>query len=338
MNTSRPHVRRILPVVPVVVPVLAAGLLLNLNLNLNLNLGPPAAWAFVVPSAPTTLPPSHLGRLGHVPSTTAVWSQRPPSGEEFSRKVRLRAEAESPFVKVRYFFYLTGAGGAFTSLAISLARIAAAASGVNADLMDESLRNAAIDVAGLIVLAGLWRRDQTAETSRQRRAAKGAEIAKLSVRASKRLLGDVEDGTFTTSLASLRRGRGMDKRVIIAAAGDEKICQVLQDAQALQNEMEFNDLVLVPIVLPRGKAPDTSLESIPSCVALPVGVGSSWRDFVEEEVAEAARQGVNVEEDGICVVLKKNGRVGQRTKGIFLQNLVGNVVARRDAGMDVSNI
>lgn len=276
-------------------------------------------------------------------TTTMLFSQQQPSSDdEFSREVRLRAEAESPFVKVRYFFYLNAAGGAFTSLAISLARIAAALGGVNTDLMDESLRNAAIDIAGLAVVAVLWRRDQEAEQSRLKRASKGAEIAKLTVRASKQLMGDVEDGTFTTSLASLRRGRGIEKRVVIAAAGSEKIAQVLRDAEALRDEMDMNDLVIVPVVMPRGVAPEITPDPstpLAPCVALPVTVaGTSWRDFVLEEADEAIKQGVNVEEDGICVILKKNGRVGQRTKGIFLQNLVGNVVARREAGMDVTNI
>ena len=38
------------------------------------------------------------------------------------------------------------------------------------------------------------------------------------------------------------------------------------------------------------------------------------------------------------VVLKKNGRIGTRTKGIVLARMVGEVVDRRDAGLDVRNI
>ena len=260
--------------------------------------------------------------------------------EEFSRKVRLRAEAESPFVKLRYFFYLNAAGGASTSLAISAARIAAALSGVNTDLMEESIRNAVIDVVGLVVVALLYQRDNASEQARIKRATKGADIAKLTVRASKQLIGDVEGGSFTTTLASLRRGRGIEKRVVIAAAGVERIGQILQDAEALQDEMEINDLVVVPWILPDGRPPEVSPESIPVSVALPVTVagGSSWSDFVQEEVDEAIEQGVDVKGEGIGIILKKNGRVGQRTKGIFLDNLVGNVVARREAGMDVTNI
>merc|ERR1712232_1134465 len=104
---------------------------------------------------------------------------------------------------------------------------------------------------------------------------------------------------------------------------------------------EFNDLLVVPLLL--GAGDQLSLPSMttpqPKSVALPVlSGGSGWRDFLAEEVDEAKRQGVNVQREGLCVILKKNGRVGQRTKGISLENLVGNVVSRREAGMDVTNI
>lgn len=191
----------------------------------------------------------------------------------------------------------------------------------------------------------MYKRDVDAEQSRLKRAAKGAEVAKLSVRARKKLLEgivekDDDESTFTTTLASLRRGRGIKKRVVIAAAGNEKIAQVLKDAKKLEDDLYFNDLVVVPIVMPRGVAPEYNSDYgvFPYCVAIAVNVGNNWKDCINEEAAEAIKQGVDIEKEGICIVLKKNGRVGQRTRGIFLGNLVGNVVARREAGMDVTNI
>jgi hypothetical protein len=222
---------------------------------------------------------------------------------------------------------LNAAGGAFTSLA-----------GVNTDLMGESLLNAGIDAVVLMAVALFYKQDTEAEQSRLKRATKGAEIAKLTLRASKSILGDVEDGTFTTSLASLRRGRGIEKRVVIVAAGSEKIDQVIDDARKLDDELELNDLLVVPLVLPAGVAPLLEESTAPKSAATPVSVGNSWKEFIEGEMAEAISQGVDVEKEGLCVILKKNGRVGQRTRGIFLDNLVGNVVSRRNAGMDVTNI
>jgi hypothetical protein len=271
-----------------------------------------------------------------------------PSGR-YSREVRLREEAESPFRKVRYFLYLNVAGGALTSLLISAARIAAALSGVNTDLLDESLQNAAIDALGLAAVFYFYRQDTVAEESRLKRATKGADLARLTVRASKGLLLEGEGiggggggGTFTTTLASFRRQRGIEKRVVIAAAGPDKIRQVLEEAKQLQVELQMNDLIVVPVVMPRGVAPtlpEGDLESLAN-IALPVTVGAanSWKTLLEDEASEAVAQGVNIETEGFCVVVKKNGRVGQRTRGIFLNNLVGNVVARAEAGMDVKNI
>jgi len=45
----------------------------------------------------------------------------------------------APRPNLHFFIYLIGAGGDFISLGISLALIAAAASRVNTDLLDESL-------------------------------------------------------------------------------------------------------------------------------------------------------------------------------------------------------
>jgi hypothetical protein len=287
------------------------------------------------PSLPVTQIPqySHVN-MKHSETALFMADERP----EYSRDVRLREEAESPFRKVRFFFYASLAGGAATSLAVSLARIAAASAGVNADLMQESLTNAAVDIGGLVVLGFLYKRDVDAQESRLKRATKGAELAKLIIRGSKSVLGEAGDsdssGAVTTTLSALRRGRGIEKRVVIATAGKEKLQEIVQDAAALNDSLVMNDLVIVPVVYPQGTAP--VLDDVPECVALPLG--NSWKTIVDDETAEARKQGVNVENDGISIVLKKNGRVGQRTRGVFLGRMVGEVVERRESGMDVSNI
>jgi hypothetical protein len=246
------------------------------------------------------------------------------------------------------------AGGATTSLFISIARIAAGLSGVNVDLMDESIRNAIIDLVGLVGVYYFWKQDTTAEESRLKRATKGAELAKLSVRASKSLLLSATDddtnivdsassvvgGSFTTTLASFRRQRGIEKRIVIAVGGNDKIQQVLKDANELQSDLSDNDLVIVPVVFPLGTAPIIDSTDTPPTnnVAFPVTVGNNWKSLIDDESKEALSQGVNIEEEGFCIILKKNGRVGQRTKGINLDKMVGNVTARKEAGMDVKNI
>jgi hypothetical protein len=56
---------------------------------------------------------------------------------EYSREIYLREEAESPFRKVRIFFYYSVGAGALLGLAISSALIY----GINADLLPESGTN-----------------------------------------------------------------------------------------------------------------------------------------------------------------------------------------------------
>lgn len=260
--------------------------------------------------------------------------------DEYSQDIRLREEAESPFRKVRFFFYASLGSGAFMSLLVSTTRIAAALSGINADLMDESIKNAAVDLVGIVAIALLAKRDVDAQESRLKRAKKGGDLARLMIRASKNLAEESDSATsamFNTNLSSLRRGRGIEKRVVIVAAGKDKVTEILKEATRLQDALTSNDLIIVPVVLPQGIAPvyDENVP-LPECVALPIG--PNWKSVVDDETDEARRQGVDVEAEGIAIVLKKNGRVGQRTKGVFLGQFVGEVENRRAFGLDVKNI
>lgn len=279
-------------------------------------------------------------------SMKASEKQQQDQRPEYSQNLMLREEAESPFRNVRFFFYASLGAAALTSLVISLTRVAAGLAGINTDLLQESLINAGVDLAGIVVLAILWQRDVTARNSRLKRAAKGAELANLMVRGSKAMIvgfvgDDDETGktadSFTTSLASLRRGRGIEKRVVIAAGSKDKIEEIMKQAIALQDALALNDLLIVPVIVPQGVAPaNVDPNVLPQCIALPVG--PSWKIVVNDEVEEAVKQGIDVGQEGFCVILKKNGRVGQRTRGIFLENMVGEVTRRRDSGMDVKNI
>jgi len=258
------------------------------------------------------------------------------SNEEYSREIQLRVEAESPFRKVRFFIYASLMLGALTSLAVSGARVAAGMAGINTDLMDESITNIEADAAGLIVLGLLYKRDLDAQNSRLKRAAKGAELASLMIRGSPALL-NTGTKSAVIPLSSFRRGRGIEKRVVIAAGGKDIIEKTLEEAKEFGDALIANDLVIVPVVLPQGTGPlglDKDLEQ--EYLALPAG--GNWLSVIADEAKTAEDQDIDVLGEGICVILKKNGRVGQRTKGIFLDKMVGEVTQRREMGMDVKNI
>jgi Low psii accumulation1 / Rep27 len=267
---------------------------------------------------------------------------------QYSRELYLREEAESPFRKVRFFFYISLGAGAAVSLAVSLARIGAGIGGVNTDLLSESLTNAAVDLAGIVVLSFLYQRDLEAQDSRLKRASRGAELAKLVIKTSKSLVADPvaartndrpETDNFTTTLSAMRRGRGIEKRVVIAVGGSAQIDKILEDMKSLGDSLTASDLLVVPVLYPQAVAPqvDPAWENkMPPYLALPVGPG--WKNVVNDETAEATEQGIDVASDGICIILKKNGKVGQRTKGIFLNRMVGDVESRERLGMDTRNI
>lgn len=269
-------------------------------------------------------------------TTTAIFMKQ-AGKPEYSRELLLREEAESPFRKVRFFFYISLAGGAATSLAVSIARIAAGLAGINADLLPASLTNAAVDVGGLAVLALAYQRDMKAQDARLKQAFKGAALAKLMIRGSKSIItgDDLDTETsredvemFTTTLASLRRGRGIEKRVVITAGGKDKIADIMKEAVKLKDQLEMCDLLIIPVLMPQGVAPDVGGMDMPSCIALPVG--NNWKFVVDDEAEEAVNQGVDIEKEGFCVILKKNGRVGQRTRGVFLERMVGEVTYMGD--------
>jgi len=255
---------------------------------------------------------------------------------QFSRELRLREEAESPFRKIRFLGYSALIAGAFISLAVSVARVGNGLTGGNKDYFDQSITNIGVDLVGIIFLSFFFRRDLAVQNSHLKRAAKVAEFAKLMVRGN--FNEEIGKRNSVFPLSFFRMGRGFDKRIIIIAAGKEKIAEVLKQAQSLSDSLISCDLLIVPLVMPLGIAPlgvDQKLLS-EKCIALPAG--GSWGSIIGDEAKEAIEQGVDVDNDGICIVLKKNGKVGQRTKGIFLAKMCGEVVKREEAGMDVKNI
>jgi hypothetical protein len=276
----------------------------------------------------------------HVTKTLLYSEREGDNINDFTREVRMREEAESPFRKVRFLLYFTLGGGAATSLVVSAARVAAALSGINPELLQESSINIVVDALGIAVLAFLFKRDLDAQESRLKRASRGAELAKLMVRGSKAILSELDASDtselFTASLSDFRRGRGIEKRIVIAAGGQSIIEQIIKEATRLEESLTLSDLIVIPVLFPDGRAPNQN-EKLSTCLAFPLGE-AKWRSFLTEEAKEAIGQGVDVEKEGFCVILKKNGRVGQRTRGVFLDQMVGEVTQRREMGFDVKNI
>ena len=73
-------------------------------------------------------------------------------------------------------------------------------------------------------------------------------------------------------------------------------------------------------------------------VAVPLGV-DKWQAVFNEELETAASQDAQAASRGLTLILKKNGRVGTRRLGLPAWDaLLGDVAARANAGLDVTNI
>ncbi len=172
------------------------------------------------------------------------------------------------------------------------------------------------------------------------RASKGGALARLPVRGKASFFNDENNKNKLLTNSSFRAGRGIDKRVVILVAGEQKISQLVSTlkSKSMQESLIQSDLFVIPVVIPDCTVPLDVDEELLSedCIGLPVQ--RAWKEFVEDEVGEAIKQGVDVENAGLALILKKNGRVGQRTSGFNLSRMVGEVKSREESGLDVTNI
>lgn len=266
--------------------------------------------------------------------------------------MKLREEVENPFRKVRFFFLWAFVASGTVGLLIATLRLLALTQGIDqGQTYSELLQNMAIDL-GAIVLSGVFiKRDIEAQDSRLRRMEIGARLAALKVRMQ------AGEDTATIPLSAFRRQRGRDKRVAIVVGGAAAVAASLASSRSISEQLTGADIVIVPLVLERPR--DSSAESAAATgeslicggaesqleeavgqqhIALPVML-NQWQEWVSEEVLTAQGQGFDVLNDGFAVILKKNGRVGTRSRGCPPWNvLVGDVQARIDNNMDTTNI
>ncbi len=264
---------------------------------------------------------------------------------------RLREEAESPFRSLRFLVYggvgASGAVGALTSITGALA----AYTGVRGAVpLSQSGKDIAIDLGAIALAAVAWKLDSQTKARKLGRLSRGAKIAALKVQLQEGGDGGRAGERPVLSLADFRRDRGRARRVVIVAGGQEVVQAALDAAGAagLKQRLVDNAFLVVPVVLPAGaKEPPSTLglaqERLRGAVDEPhVGCPlllREWQEYLAIEAAEARKQGIDPVKQGISVVLKLNGRVGQRAFGQpAWERLVGDVERRRRRGLDVTNI
>lgn len=256
----------------------------------------------------------------------------------YTVKQRLREEVESPFRKVRFFFFLGSAGSAFTALYFSALSALKASMGGYSDAMpmDEALTNCGINAAGLAVCGYLAFRDYQAGQANLQRIAKGGQLARLAIMPAAK-----ESERSINTLSEYRR----TSRVLICAGGEEyvqNICKILnsdqlKDTNNLPELIEQVDVIIVPVVL-KGSAISRTVISVgdtklawrstepsdsdrnfdstrsDSVIGFPRN-NAAWEEYLKSEIDTAIKQGFDVLDKGFTITIKKNGKILRRATG-----------------------
>ena len=327
------------------------------------------------------------------PRSFAPPRHAPPraANSDFTEVQRLRAEAESPFSQVRLFAFPVLFAAASIATYFGGTSLLASSLGVR-EASETGVQDLLIDLASMGATGYLWRRETQIRDSRLKRIAFGSKIAALRVF---QLVADGADSVRpdqAVTLASLRRGRGQARRVVLVCAAEDGIAASLDAACAVAKELAEADFLIVPLVIasgskaaePRLKRPTLEMlqslargsswlaevsaslgeggaaARVPSTtetqpalpwdeakpdalgtwpVALPQSEGDAWTSALAPELEQAAKQDATILDRGLTIVLKKNGRVGNRRLGTpDWRALISDVEGRRAAGLDVVNI
>eukprot|EP00979_Chaetoceros_neogracilis_P011284 scaffold2731_cov151-Chaetoceros_neogracile.AAC.1 len=249
----------------------------------------------------------------------------------YTVKQRLREEVDSPFRKVRLFFFAGSTGSAMLALYFSLLSTVKAYVGGYSDAipLDEALNNCAVNIGGAVVCGYLTYRDYQAGQENLERIARGGKLAKLAVSPGK------DDDKSLLTLSDYRR----TSRVLICAGGKEYIENVckslnsdqLNDQNNLPQLLQDVDVLVVPVLLTDsdnvGDTKSIWRDTIPSdadsnfdstrsdaVVAFPWN-NAAWADYLKSDIKTADKQGFDVLSKGITITVKKNGKILRRATG-----------------------
>ena len=272
----------------------------------------------------------------------------------YTRKQLLRAEAETPFLKVRLFFLAGLLVSAGLSFLTTLPAIIAVSSGVRKGDMTELGANLAINAGGIVGIGALIKRDLDNQKTRLDRIVKGGALAALPLKIISK-----ETGTpLIVKLSDLRRDRGIEKRVVIVVAPRELLKTSLDSSISLSGDLDNNDLLVVPLIIDEANSQGEILVNFDNylvnevfksrgedrddkkCIHLGLPVeAKKWNEVLQKELDNALKQSKDALDKGVTIVIKKNGKVGSRRLGVPIwEQLTDDVQIRKDMGLDTTNI
>jgi hypothetical protein len=149
---------------------------------------------------------------------------------------KLRAEASSPFQFVRLFLFGGLSAGAALGSVVSTARLLGALGGVYE--LEETAKTFGINIACLIVLGFLFKRELDSRQKNIRQAAKEEELAQLQVCVSR-------DGERAVPISAFR---GMYRPIIIAGSKGQ-VKKSMKNAASFARLFAERGIVIIPVVL-----------------------------------------------------------------------------------------
>ena len=113
------------------------------------------------------------------------------------------------------------------------------------------------------------------------------------------------------------------KQVLVVTAGEPVLRAMLEQLATtpIGEDLDMWDVVVVPVPLARGAPWSSGFDAeaagaqLPRSLAPPAAV-EPWQDFLAAEIAQAQKQGIDVEAKGFHLVVRTNGRIGGRVSGM----------------------
>ncbi|XP_020594876.1 protein LOW PSII ACCUMULATION 1, chloroplastic isoform X2 [Phalaenopsis equestris] len=157
-------------------------------------------------------------------------------GYGFRRDLKLISEVQAPFRGVRRFFYVALAAAAGISMFFTVPRLIRAINGGDsAPVLWETASNAAINVGGIVILAGLFFWENKKEEEQLSQIARDETLSRLPLRLS------------TNRIVELVQLRDTARPVILA--GDkETVSRAIQKAEGFRTELVKRGVLLIPVI------------------------------------------------------------------------------------------
>lgn len=278
--------------------------------------------------------------LAETRESNDVYLAQPTQGG-YTLKQRLREEIDSPFRKVRLAAFAGSFASALIALYFSALSTVKAVVGGYSDAipLDEALTSDAINFTAVVACGFFAFREYKTGEANLAKLARAGKLASLVLEPAARLPNNKRS---LVEMKSYRRSN----RVLIAAGGKEYISALaksmasdqLKDTNIIPEKLLEVDVVIVPVLLEKRNqnivVGDTrafwrdgveatvtendrnfDINKANDVVSLPQGP-NAWIDYLNADIETATKQGFDVLEKGITIIVKKNGKILRRATGL----------------------